>query len=196
MTLKDVVLDKHSAPKMSGPPLDGAEDSGNYIEVRSGDTPPSYLTWDASMQAVMQTIEGLQSDIANLSGMGSLLNSKTFGESQGYDALMIKLAPALMRSARKKKILEEHLKKLIATLSVRYGPQILEKDVTVLWHDGIPTTESVRGDIAQKHIATGWSYKRVLMTDYGFTEKDADDVIEEKRLETPTMPFFGGNEEE
>lgn len=197
MTLKDVVLDKHSAPKMYGPPLKGAEGNGNYLELSSSDaTPPNYLTWDASMQAVMQTIEGLQNDVANLSGMGSLLNSKTFGESQGYDALMIKLAPALMRSSRKKAILEKHLKKLIATLSVRYGKELAEEDISVLWHDGIPTTEGVRGDIAQKHISTGWSYKRVLTNDYGFTEEEADEIIEEKRLETPAMPMFGAEESE
>lgn len=196
MTLKDVVLDKHAAPIMYGPSLNGAEGVGNYIEVPPSEQVPAYVTWDASMQAVMSTIDGLQSDIANLSGLGSLLNSKTFGESQGYDALMIKLAPALMRSSRKKAILEKHLKKLMATLSVRYGKEIVENDVSVLWHDGIPTTESVRGDIAQKHISTGWSYKRVLTNDYGFTEEEADEIIEEKRLETPAMPMFGTEESE
>ena len=195
MTLKDVVLDKHSAPLMYGPQLGSEEGLGNYIEVPNGESAPGYLTWDASMQAVENTIEGLKNDISNLSGMGSLLNSKTFGESQGYDALMIKLAPALMRSTRKKAILTRHLKKLISTISVRYGTKIDEKEVSVMWHDGIPTTEGVRADIAQKHLATGWSYKRVLMEDYGFDEDTADQIIEEKRLETPAMPSFGVNED-
>ena len=192
MTLKDVVLDKHSAPIMYGPQLAGSEEGlGNYIEVPNGESAPGYLTWDASMQAVENTIEGLKNDISNLSGMGSLLNSKTFGESQGYDALMIKLAPALMRSSRKKAILERHLKKLISTISVRYGGKIDEKDISVLWHDGIPTTETVRADIARKHLDTGWSFKRVLMDDYGFTEEDAEAIIEERRLEQPAIPSFG-----
>ena len=194
MTLKDVVLDKHSAPKMYGPSLGGAEELGNYIEVPAGDAVPNYLTWDASMQAVENTINGLKEDISNLSGMGSLLNSKTFGESQGYDALMIKLAPALMRSTRKKAILTKHLQKLIAALSVKYGNEIQEKDVSIVWHDGIPTTESVRADIAQKHLATGWSSKRVLTNDYGFDEETAEAIIEQKRLEQPAMPSFGINE--
>lgn len=194
MTLKDVVLDKHSAPKMYGPSLEGAESEGNYLEVPPGEAAPGYLTWDAGMQAVENTINGLKDDISNLSGMGSLLNSKTFGESQGYDALMIKLAPALMRSTRKKAILAKHLKKLISVLSVRYGNAIDEKAVSIIWHDGIPTTEGVRADIAQKHITTGWSYKRVLMNDYGFDEKTAEEIIEEKRLETPAMPSFGVSE--
>lgn len=191
MTLKDVVLDKHSAPVMYGPQLGSEDGIGNYIEVPTGESIPGYLTWDASMQAVENTIEGLKNDISNLSGMGSLLNSKTFGESQGYDALMIKLAPALMRSTRKKAILERHLKRLISTISVRYGTKIEEKDIEVLWHDGIPTTETVRADIARKHLDTGWSYKRVLMEDYGFTEETAEQIIEEKRLEQPAIPSFG-----
>lgn len=193
-TLKNVVLDKHSAPKLYGPPL---EDNGlgNYLEVNMGETTPNYLVWDASMQSVENTITGLKDDIANLSGLGSLLNSKTFGESQGYDALMIKLAPALMRSAGKKVILEKHLKKLISLLSVTYGAEIPVDDITVLWHDGIPTTESVRADIAAKHLATGWSKKRVLMQDYGFDEATAEEIIEEARLEAPAMPMFGMNEE-
>ena len=194
-TLKNVVLDKHSAPKLYGPPLRGDNGLGNYLEVDMGETTPNYLVWDAGMQAVENTITGFKDDIANLSGMGSLLNSKTFGESQGYDALMIKLAPALMRSAGKKVTLEKHLKKLISLLSVKYGAEIPMDDITVLWHDGIPTTESVRADIAAKHLATGWSKKRVLMQDYGFDEETAEEIIEEARLEAPAMPMFGINEE-
>ena len=133
----------------------------------------------------------LKDDIANLSGMGSLLNSKTFGASQGYDALMIKLAPALMRSAGKKVVLEKHLKKLLSLLSAKYGTEIATEDITVFWHDGIPTTESVRAEIAKKHLETGWSKKRVLMQDYGFDENTAETILEELRTETPAMPSFG-----
>lgn len=193
-TLKNVVLDKHSAPKMYGPPIAGDKGFGNYLEIQPGASTPNYLVWDASMQSVATTIDGLKDDIANLSGLGSLLNSKTFGESQGYDALMIKLAPALMRSAGKRSVLEKHFKRLISLLSEKHGSKIEAKDITVTWHDGIPTTESVRADIAQKHINTGWSYKRVLMNDYGFDEATADAIIEEKRLETPGVPAFGADE--
>ncbi|MBO5280364.1 MAG: hypothetical protein J6B55_03985, partial [Clostridia bacterium] len=113
-----------------------------------------------------------------------------------YDALMIKLAPALMRSAGKKVIHEKHLKKLVSLLSVKYGSEIPDEDITVLWHDGIPATESVRADIAAKHLATGWSKKRVLMQDYGFDEATAEEIIEESRLETPAMPSFGVYEDD
>ena len=195
-TLKNVVLDKHSAPKLYGPPLLGDSGLGNYLEVEQGGTVPGYLVWDASMPSVENTIGNLKEDISNISGMGSLLNSKTFGESQGYDALMIKLAPALMRSAGKKAVLEKHLKKLISLLSGKYGATIEAKDITVLWHDGIPSTESVKADIAAKHLATGWSKKRVLMNDYGFDEATAEEIIEEARLEAPSIPTFGMNEDE
>lgn len=193
-TLKNVVLDKHSAPKMYGPPIEGDKGFGNYLEIPPGGTTPNYLVWDASMQSVGTTIDGLKEDIANLSGLGALLRSNTFGESQGYDALMIKLAPALMRSAEKRSVIEKHFKKLIALLSEKYGERVEPKDISIIWHDGIPTTESVRADIAQKHINTGWSYKRVLMVDYGFDEETADAIIEEKRIETPGIPSFGANE--
>lgn len=193
-TLKNVVLDKHSAPKLSGPPLRGDTNLGNYIEVEAGETTPNYLVWDASMQSVNTTIDGLKDDIANLSGLGSLLNSKTFGESQGYDALMIKLAPALMRSAGKKVILAKHLKKLISLLSVKFGKKIEDRAISVSWHDGIPTTESVRADIAQKHLSTGWSSKNVLVRDYGWTEEAAEQNVEEKRMESPAIPAYGFNE--
>jgi hypothetical protein len=193
-TLKNVVLDKHSAPKMYGPPIEGDKGFGNYLEIPPGGTTPNYLVWDASMQSVGTTIEGLKNDIANLSGLGSLLHSNAFGESQGYDALMIKLAPALMRSAEKRSVLEKHFNRLISALFKRYAKSIEPTEISVIWHDGIPTTESVRADIAQKHINTGWSYKRVLMTDYGFDELTADAIIEEKRLETPGVPAFGADE--
>ena len=194
-TLNSVVLDKHSAPIMYGTPITGDLSQGNYIEVPDGGVTPNYLTWDANMQACKDTIEGYKEDIANLSGMGSLLSSKTFGESQGYDALMIKLAPALMRAARKRTLIAPHLKKLLSMLASKYGEAIEPKDILITWHDGIPTTESVRADIAQKHLATGWSIKRVLMQDYGLTEEEAENEIEQKRTETPQMPIFGGFDE-
>ena len=198
MTLKNVVLDKHSAPKMYGPAFAGDDNTalGNYLEVPAGEAPPNYLTWDASMQAVLSTITEIKDDISNLSGMGSLLNSKTFGESQGYDALMIKLAPALMRSAGKKETLAKHLKRLISALSSSYGEVVAERDIAVLWHDGIPATESVRADIARKHLDTGWSTFDVLTKDYGWTEEAAINAIEQKRAETPAMPMFGFTENE
>lgn len=195
-TLNSVVLDKHSAPVMYGTPITGDLSQGNYIEVPDGGVAPNYLTWDANMQACKDAIDGYKEDVANLSGMGSLLSSKTFGESQGYDALMIKLAPALMRAARKRTLIAPHLKKLLSMLASKRSVTIEPKDILITWHDCIPTTESVRADIAQKHLATGWSYKRVLMQDYGLTEEEADAEIEQKRIETPQMPIFGAFDEE
>lgn len=194
-TLKDVVLDKHTAPILSGPPLHD-ERVGNYIEVQDGQQTPNYLVWDASMVAVENTINSLKEDMANLSGLGSLLSSKTFGESQGYDALMIKLSPALMRAAAKKRVIETHLKKLIAMLSTKNGKALEVKEITILWHDGIPSTESARADVAQKHLNTGWSKKLVLVKDYGFTEEEAEAIIEDARVEQPTIASFGFNEED
>lgn len=198
MTLKNLVLDKHSAPKMYGAPLlgDGDGDLGNYIEVTPGGTTPNYLVWDASMQAVENTILKAQEDVANLSGLGSLLSSKTFGESQGYDALMIKLAPALMKTARKRAVLETHLKKLLSMLSVGYGEKVPANDITIGWKNGIPATEGVRADIAQKHLATGWSTFDVLTKDYGWTAEAAEAAIDRKRDETPAIPAFGMYEDE
>ena len=197
MTLKNVVLDKHSAPILYGAPLagDGDGDVGNYIEVPPGGTTPSYLVWDASMQSVENTIVKAQEDVANLSGLGSLLSSKTFGESQGYDALMIKLAPALMKTAQKRSVLAGHLKKLLSLLSKGYGTQVPASDITIGWKNGIPATEGVRADIAQKHLATGWSMYDVLTKDYGWTEDAAEMAIERKKEESPQMPIFGGFED-
>ena len=198
MTLKDVVLDKPSAPLMYGPPLTEDERIGNYLEVPSDDPKtPGYIVWDAAMTAVDNTIAALKEDTANLSGLGSILDSKTFGESQGYDALMIKLAPALMKAAKKTARIEPRLKKIISLVSqIGYG-KIEERELEITWHNGIPTTESVRADIAQKHLSTGWSKKRVLMVDYGLTEEDADKEIEQAELETPSIPIMGyGGENE
>lgn len=197
MTLKNVVLDKHSAPILYGAPLagDGESDIGNYIEVPPGGTTPNYLVWDASMQSVENTILKAQEDVANLSGLGSLLSSKTFGESQGYDALMIKLAPALMKTAQKRSILSAHLKKLLSLLSNGYGEQIPAKDITIGWKDGIPATEGVRADIAQKHLATGWSTFDVLTKDYGWTADAAEMAIERKKDESPQLPIYGAYDE-
>ena len=198
MTLKDVVLDKHSAPLMYGPPLTEDERIGNYLEVPPDDPKaPGYLVWDAAMTAVENTIAALKEDTANLSGMGSILDNKTFGESQGYDALMIKLAPALMRAAKKTARIEPRLKKIISLVSQIGYERIESEDIEIAWHDGIPTTESMRADLAAKHLATGWSRKRVLMVDYGLSEEDAETEIAQKKAEAPPIPQAGyGADEE
>jgi hypothetical protein len=147
------------------------------------------------MQSVENTILKAQEDVANLSGLGSLLSSKTFGESQGYDALMIKLAPALMKTAQKRSVLEAHLKRLLSLLSKGYGQQVPARDITIGWKDGIPATETVRADIAQKHLATGWSTFDVLTKDYGWTADAAETAIERKKDESPQLPIFGTYDE-
>ncbi|MBS5024022.1 MAG: hypothetical protein KH054_12825, partial [Firmicutes bacterium] len=184
-------------PLMYGPPISEDERVGNYLEVPPDDTKtPGYLVWDAAMTAVENTIAALKEDTSNLSGMGSILDNKTFGESQGYDALMIKLAPALMRAAKKTAKIEPRLKKIISLVSQRGYERIAPEDIEIAWHAGIPTTESVRADIAAKHLATGWSRKRVLMVDYGLSEEDADKEIAQKESETPPMPQMGYEEDD
>ena len=105
--------------------------------------------------------------------------------------LMIKLAPALMRAAKKTSRIEPRLKKIISLVSqIGYG-KIEERDLEIAWHSGIPTTESVRADIAAKHLATGWSRKRVLMLDYGLSEEEAEAEIAQKEAEAPPIPQSG-----
>ena len=83
------------------------------------------------MTAVENTIAALKEDTSNLSGMGSILDNKTFGESQGYDALMIKLAPALMRAAKKTAKIEPRLKKIISLVSQRGYERIAPEDIEI-----------------------------------------------------------------
>lgn len=197
MTLKNVVLDKHSAPIMYGPDIDNGDNKefGNYLCVPENGVPPAYVTWDASMNANETTINAIKKDISNLSSMGTILDNDTFGESQGYDALMIKLAPALMRASRKSTKIEPYLKKVISLISQKGYTKIEADDITFVWHSGIPTTEGVRADIAAKHLATGWSKKRVLMIDYGMTEEEAENEIAQAEKESPDIPMFGISEE-
>jgi hypothetical protein len=79
-------------------------------------------------------------------------------------------------------------------LSGKYGQRVEDSEISVIWHDGIPTTESVRADIALKHLSTGWSTKNVLIHDYGWDEETAETNMEDKRLERPVIPAFGMDE--
>lgn len=199
MTLKNVVLDKHSAPIMYGPDLPEGDNRefGNYLCVPENGVTPNYLTWDAAMTANENTIGTIKKDISNLSSMGSILDNDTFGESQGYDALMIKLSPALMRASRKTAKIEPAIKKILSLISQNGYTRLEPDDITVVWHSGIPTTEGVRADIAAKHLNTGWSKKRVLMLDYGMTKEEAEAELRQLESESPAFPAFGmGNENE
>ena len=54
----------------------------------------------------------------------------------------------------------------------------------------------MRADLAAKHLATGWSRKRVLMVDYGLSGEDAVTEIAQKEAEAPPIPQAGYGEDE
>lgn len=192
VSLKNVVLDKFSAPKLSGPALMTPEDAQlpNYIELQSGDNPPNYLVWDANMAAVENTIAELKNDLSNASGIGSLLDTKVFGDSQGYDALMIKLTPALQEAEGITEEIEDALTEIISYLS---DGLVQADEITIVWKTGVPESKNQIANTAKLHKETGWSQKRVNVVDYEMTPMEAQAEEENKRAETPQIPFGGTN---
>ena len=192
VSLKNVVLDKFSAPKLSGPHLMTPEDAQlpNYIELNAGENPPNYLVWDANMTAVENTISMLKNDLSNASGLGSLLDTSVFGDSQGYDALMIKLTPALQEAEGITEEIEDALSEIIAYLS---DGLVQADEITIVWKTGVPESKNQIANTAKLHKETGWSQKRVNVVDYEMTPMEAQAEEERKRAETPQIPFGGTN---
>lgn len=191
VSLKNVVLDKFSAPKMTGPRImkPEGEQMPNYIELSPGGTAtPQYLVWDAQMTAVENAINGIKNDIANASGLGALLDSQVFGDSQGYDALMIKLTPALQEAEGLTEELEEPLTEIIEYLS---DGMVTAEEITVVWKTGVPESKLQIANTAKLHKETGWTQRRVNMVDYEMSPEEASAEEEQKRKETPEIPFGG-----
>ena len=192
LVLENVVLDKHSAPKMAGVAINdtyGEGLSGDYIEVPEGQTMPQYLTWDSQQTAVENMLNRLTKSIYDLSEMGALISDEAVGNSQGYDALEIKLTNVRTKARRLTSKIERNFKKLISLISqIGYTP-ITPKDFTVTWHDGIPQNAWREADIAQKE-AQFKSTKTILKEHFGYSEEEAEIEAEEKTAEQSVG--FGG----
>lgn len=198
--LGNFILDMNSAPLLALPSTcmvknkDGYwtyKGSGRRIAVEPNGMTPIYVTWDGNLDSNERAIERLYKELYSLSEMGTILNNDEVNSSQGYEALQIKMTNAKLKVRRLCTKISKPLKRLIANIL-----GVEEKEVFILFNEGIPVTEgqNIQNAIAKKSV--GFSTKSTMMEYFGLTEKDADKEIEQAQSESPS-PFassFGGQQ--
>lgn len=189
--LESVILDKHTAPTMYANERAFTVDritgefsvnTGGVIPVGADENPPGYITWDASLQANHYMIEQLEKKINSLSEMGAVIDDSAFGNSQGYEALEIRMTNARLKARRLTNKLTKPVKKIIELLSELWGDKIEAKDVSIFWNDGIPNSEFRESSIANLK-SSFFSNGTILKQHFGLSEEEAAEEVEKKQDE-------------
>jgi hypothetical protein len=143
----DMILDKHSEPKMSGPPVKTkfnhatgqveTDIRGHYFPVEDKEYPePKYITWDAQLAAAWQEVE----KIIDLFYMMAETSPAAFGQTkdgaiESGAALRRLLISDVHRTGRDKVALGSAMTKVIYLAGELTG-QTLEAKIH--WFDGLP----------------------------------------------------------
>ena len=192
-TLEGLILDKHSAPTLAVPPSALVQNRqgewtaavGGVIRVQRDEIAPSYITWDASLQANHLMIEKLEKHLYSLSEMGAVLNDDAFGASQGFEALETRMTNARLKARRSASNFTRPLKKLISLLSQIGYERIESAELSVQWNDGLPNNEYRETDIALRKVGNKAIFDRdtVLKEHYGRTQEEADLIVQKLKDE-------------
>jgi len=162
----DEVLDKHVAPKIVVPPGFVDEDGKirfdrmETIELGPGDQPPSYITWDAHLQAAFTQFEKLLDLLFMLSETApSAFGLDKFGVAESGRALRLRLLRTLAKINRKRLYYDTALKAALLTaqvLDVTHGSGEYEPaEPTLQWADGLPEDMVEMVEIESQRLAAG-----------------------------------------
>ena len=112
---------------------------GQPIIVQAGDSSPSLMVWDAQLANVNAAIEQSMDQLLQMLQLSRvLLSGKDAGTAESGTALRIRLIPTLSKVGKLARSAEKAIPKVLHLWSQLNGPEVAEKDITVLLQDGIP----------------------------------------------------------
>ena len=193
----DNVLDKHSAPTMSGP-SDALEHDekfgtsflnlGKYFARDTNDSPDlHYITWDGNLDSSFKEAEMLFNQLYILSEMGQAFADAGGADSSGT-ALKLRLVSPRVKAARLVKLNNARVKRMICTLCQLNGINVDYDGLTLHWNDGLPVDETEQ--INNLTIATGG---KAIMSRYsalkqrGLTDSQVEAEIDQIQAEDAAM---------
>ena len=104
--------------------------------------------------------------------MGSVVNNDEINSSQGYQALEVKLTSPKAKVRRMASKFQAPLKKLLKYLL--NDDSIEETDITIIFNEGIPTSEEQNNNLAQQKRNIGFSFRSVAKEYYGLDDEQAE----------------------
>ncbi|MCL2853520.1 MAG: phage portal protein [Defluviitaleaceae bacterium] len=147
------ILDKHSAPTMTGPGSALSDDghggltlkTGNYIvndafmDGNSGDV--KYITWDAQLESNFKQLEMLINFLYMMSETGATLldNNLSGGRAESGTALRLRMMSPLAKVNRIRVNFDPALKTAVAeAVRLGWGCSLEPSQVNIIWEDGLP----------------------------------------------------------
>ena len=102
--------------------------------------------------------------------------------SQGYEALNVKLTNAKLKVRRVCKSFKQPLKQLIAFLI--NSSNVKDKDINIIFNDGIPVSEYQNILTAQAKKNLGVSLRSILVEYFGLTDEQAQEEVDKANEES------------
>ena len=147
------ILDKHSAPTMTGPGSALSDDglgglvlkTGNYIindafmDGNAGDV--KYITWNAQLEANFKQLEMLMNFLYMVSETGATLldNNLTNGRAESGTALRLRMMSPLAKVNRIRVNFDPALKTAVAEAAKHgWSGTFTADQVSIIWEDGLP----------------------------------------------------------
>ncbi|MCL2619233.1 MAG: phage portal protein [Defluviitaleaceae bacterium] len=190
------ILDKHSAPTMTGPGSALSDDgnggltlkTGNYIvndafmDGSSGDV--RYITWDAQLDANFKQLEVLVNFLYMLSETGATLldNNLSGGRAESGTALRLRMMSPLAKVNRIRVNFDPALKAAVSeVLRVGWGQELEPSQVNIIWEDGLPDDPRESAQIMNIRTAgkPTISQRQAIKRLDGVDDALADEIIKE-----------------
>ena len=189
--LASFILDQNSAPRMAAPESAFARNENGVWVMKTGgrnfvvapnEQPPIYITWDGSLQANEARIDDLKKELYSMCEVGPVINQEEMNSSQGYEALNVKLTNAKLKVRRVCKSFKQPLKQLIAFLI--NSSSVKDKDINIIFNDGIPVSEYQNILTAQAKKNLGVSLRSILVEYFGLTDEQAQEEVDKANEES------------
>ena len=183
------ILDQNSAPRMAAPSSAFVQNKegqwvlktgGRSFVVAPGEQSPVYITWDGNLTSNAETIQRLKQDLYSLSEMGAIISNDEMNSTQGFEALEVKMTSPRLKTRRLCTKISKPTRELVARLA---DTEI--ENVSVMFNDGIPATETQSIANAMNKKSLGVSTSKVLQEYFDYTQEQAEDEVERAREESP-----------
>lgn len=188
------IQDQHSDPNMYGHEdlrernsLTGEWEfaaGGKFYPVPPGESPPGYLTWDASQDQQFRLMETLKEDLYEISETTpTAFGSSTTGYAESGTSLRLRMVPPLSKARRRTRQFEPVVKKLLTSAVLLEAAWDRDgsppEAITITWKDGLPNDPQEQAQIQATRLESGSTsrYSAIRRLDGG-TDKEINDEIE------------------
>ena len=206
------VFEKHGNPSMQGSEkLMSTDENGNpvfytgeFYPLQQGETPLSYITWDAKAKEILEYCNSILQQIFILSEMGDgsimgYVNGST-GFAESGKAIRMKMASPLMKVQSLLSDNEDEIISMIHDFSVIRGKEIEHNKIEVQWQDGLPIdwveeTNNFNARVTSGTESVVYGLQRRFHMTPEQAQEEWNQILKEKEETTKASTFQQENEQ-